>query len=254
VKTLVVDSMQVYKEIPTITNQARRRPAVLVGVISVTEEWTVAEHRRRVDELTSGSGAPFVLDAGTGMYLNAVLLDIPLAGKVPESIRRKANELAEGAENPRRAARENELRLVGAPERGSIWEGPLRYGATLLYLRPPREVLDRKIELRSRKIAREGAAEAEKIREMQRAGLRINPSVLDSIGVRELLQHVSGGIPLDTAEERINARTRRLTRRQIRWFDKLARSLQDSPARVLIIEDPADPNLVHTMHDIMGSW
>src|SRR3712207_8321301 len=38
VPTLAVDSMQVYREIPTITNQARRRRAELVGIVSVTQE------------------------------------------------------------------------------------------------------------------------------------------------------------------------------------------------------------------------
>ena len=40
VPTLAVDSMQVYRELPMITNQARGRPAELVGIVSVTEEWT----------------------------------------------------------------------------------------------------------------------------------------------------------------------------------------------------------------------
>src|SRR3954470_8787031 len=73
VPTIVVDSMQVYRELPIITNQARRRAANLVGVTSVGGEWSVAAHRARVGEIVSGEDM-FVLDAGTGMYLNAVLL------------------------------------------------------------------------------------------------------------------------------------------------------------------------------------
>ncbi len=42
VPTIAVDSMQVYREIPAITNQARRRLAELIGIVPVTEEWTVA--------------------------------------------------------------------------------------------------------------------------------------------------------------------------------------------------------------------
>src|SRR3712207_5864179 len=45
VPTLAVDSMQVYRELPVITNQSRSRPAELVGIVSVTEEWTVARHK-----------------------------------------------------------------------------------------------------------------------------------------------------------------------------------------------------------------
>jgi tRNA dimethylallyltransferase len=105
VPTLVVDSMQVYCEIPTITNQARRRPAELVGIVSVTEEWTVARHRALAEEIIAQNTTPFVLDAGTGMYLNAILLDVPLAPKVEPETRKLAQSVSGGATNPRRAAR-----------------------------------------------------------------------------------------------------------------------------------------------------
>ena len=104
VPTLVVDSMQVYKEIPVITNQARGRPAELVGIVSVTEEWSVAAHRERAREVVAPEDA-FVLDAGTGMYLNALLLDFPLAPRVSPELRRRAEEEASVEPNPRRAAR-----------------------------------------------------------------------------------------------------------------------------------------------------
>jgi tRNA dimethylallyltransferase len=129
---LVVDSMQVYEELPVITNQARRRPAELVGIVPVTEEWTVARHRDRAAEIIEATETPFVLDAGTGMYLNAILLDVPLAPKVPREIRTQATQISVGAQNPRRAARAKELELAGAPARGSIWDGDLRYATTLI--------------------------------------------------------------------------------------------------------------------------
>ena len=91
--------MQVYRELPVITNQARRRPAELVGIVSVTEKWTVARHKAIAEEIIA-SETRFVLDAGTGMYLNAILLDISLAPKVSIEIRRRAEEMAEGESNP----------------------------------------------------------------------------------------------------------------------------------------------------------
>src|SRR3712207_9355991 len=68
--TLVVDSMQVYRGIRTLTNQPRRRPAELVGVVPVVDEWTVARHKEAVEDTVGALDVPFVLDAGTGMYLN----------------------------------------------------------------------------------------------------------------------------------------------------------------------------------------
>ncbi len=242
VPTLVVDSMQVYKELPVITNQARRRPAELVGIVSVTEEWTVARHKARAEEIIGRTDTPFVLDAGTGMYLNAILLEVPLAPEVEEQTRHIAQEMTAGAPNPRRASRAKELELAGAPVRGSIWEGKLRYDAAVIYLRPNTEALDAAIAKRSERIAREGLEEAAKLNEM---GTRINASVADSIGVRELIAHLSGEITREEAQTHITTRTRKLARRQMRWFDKLARTLEDR-AEMTITENPIDMN---TMHD-----
>ena len=250
--TIVVDSMQVYREIPLITNQARARSAELVGVVSVAEEWTVARHKRRAERIISSlaPNLPFVLDAGSGMYLNSIVLDVPLAPKVPLRVREEAGKLAMGTQNPRREARREELRIAGAPERGSIWEGEPRYVAAFLYLRPERYDLDRNIMERSSTIAREGGAEeAKKLAEL---GVKPNPSVREAIGVREMLLHVAGALSTDEAKEAIAARTRRLTRRQIRWFDKLARSLPQT-ARVLVAENADDRRIKRLMHDTMGA-
>jgi tRNA dimethylallyltransferase len=254
IPTLVVDSMQVYREIPTITNQARGRPAELVGVASVAQEWTVAEHRDRALALISARGTDaFVLDAGTGMYLNAILLEIPLAPRVPRGLRELAQASTADATNPRRAARAKELELAGAPGRGSVWEGKLRFDVAGVYLRPPTDVLDERIRARSERIVNEGLQDAERLRDLAEAGARINPSVLDSIGVRETLALLRGEIGANEASERISARTRRLARRQRRWFDKLARRTLRGRANLTVVERPDDYITPHTMHDIIGS-
>jgi tRNA dimethylallyltransferase len=245
VPTLVVDSMQVYREIPTITNQARRRPGELVGIVSVTEEWTVARHKACAEEIIGGLETPLVLDAGTGMYLNAILLDIPLAPKVEAEVRQLAERITFDAPNPRRASRAKELELAGADDRGSIWGGELRYDTAMIYLRPDRMMLDAAIAKRSERIVSGGLEEAAKIKELEEAGAAtINPSVADSIGVRELVEHLRGEITLEEAQIRIAARTRKLARRQMRWFDKLARTLG---GRIFaeIVESPS----LNSMHD-----
>ena len=251
VHTLVVDSMQVYREIPAITNQARRRRAELVGITSVTEEWTVARHKARAQEIIEGLDRPFVLDAGTGMYLNAILLGISLAPKVEDPVRRLAQRTTAGAPNPRRAARAKELELAGAFGRGSIWDGDLRYDTTLVYLRPGREALDAAISKRSERITQEGREEAAKLREMTQAGAEVNASVRTSIGVRELLEHLEGKRTIQVVEDQIFTRTRQLARRQIRWFDKLARTLKGR-ADVKVAESSADTDLLNYMHDRIG--
>jgi tRNA dimethylallyltransferase len=244
VPTLVVDSMQVYCEIPTITNQARRRPAELVGIVSVTEEWTVARHRALAEEIIAQNTTPFVLDAGTGMYLNAILLDIPLAPKVEPNTRKLAQSVSGGATNPRRAARARELELAGATPRRSIWDAEPRYDTSVIYLRPDKDILDASISRRTEEILRGGLEEAATLAEMQSAGARINASVADSIGVRELTDYVSGHISAEQARSLLNTRTRQLARRQMRWFDKLARNLEGC-APISVLEHP---NQMNTMH------
>src|SRR5215213_1993738 len=250
VPTLVVDSMQVYRGLPIITNQARGRQAELVSVVSVTEEWSVAVHRARAEEIVAPEPS-FVLDAGTGMYLNALLLDFPLAPKVSPELRGHAEEASMYAPNPRRAARQRELELAGADGRGSVWEGNLRYETAIVYLRPERTDIDAAIAERSKKIARHGLQEAEKLVAMLARGEKISPSVMDSVGVRELTQHLSGEISLDEAEDLIATRTRRFARRQIRWFDKLAKTLEGH-SRITVLEDRRQAAVLHSMHDIIG--
>ncbi|PLS85941.1 MAG: hypothetical protein CYG60_09890 [Actinobacteria bacterium] len=250
VPTLVVDSMQVYREIPETTNQRRERPAELVGISSVEDEWTVALHKERAEGLIAdlAEGLPFVLDAGTGMYLNAIVLGIPLAPKVPPPVREEAEKTSRGAANPRRSARAEELRLTGATERSSVWSGQPLYGSSFVYLRPPRDSLDLRIAERSASIARRGVEEG-------RALLKLgpNPSVRRAVGPREMMLLAAGEISAGEAEERIAARTRRLARRQMRWFDKLMRTLPERTDKK-IVEGHEGAKLKHIMHDIIGSW
>jgi len=258
VTTVLVDSMQVYREIPAITNQARSRPAELAGVVSVADEWNVALHRDAALEVAAGvpEELPLVFDAGTGMYLNAIVTELPLAPRVPEEVRREAARLAEAGagdefllaerrsdrgelSNPRRRARGVELGMVGVGARGSVWEAPLRFDAAFVYVRPPRDVLDRNIAARSARIARDALAEAERLASAMEDGtLRPNRSVLDAVGVREMLLLARGELDEGAAAEEIARRTRRLARRQLRWFDKLARTLRGAPERVLVLDEP----------------
>lgn len=253
-RVIMVDSMQVYREIPTISNQEKSRKTSLTGIVSVSEEWTVARHREAARKEIEASGGPCVLDAGTGMYLNAVLLDFPLAPKVPEQIREQAQEITKDEENPRRASRENELTLWGEPNRGSVWSGELVYETSIVYLKPNRRTLDRRIEERSRRIATRGLEEARELSRMMQTGTPPNPSVRDAIGARELMEHTSGGISLEEARSRISARTRRLARRQTRWFDKLASTLEGR-AGVSVLTDPdaSETNILikHYMHGMI---
>ena len=252
--TLVVDSMQVYREIPNITNQERGRPAELVGIVSVDSEWNMARHRDAADEVIKNTNGTFVLDAGTGMYLNGLIMDIDISPRVPSRIREKAASEVEltGSVNTRRSVRERELEISGYSGVGSIWTPSLRYDVSIIYLRPDRASLDSAIERRSKKISGYGLREAEYLVELNEQGTHLTPSVSASIGVRELMDVASGVCTAEEAETRISARTRKFARRQIRWFDKLTRTLSDN-ANVTIAGKSEDIPPLDSMSYILES-
>ena len=221
--------MQVYREIPNITNQHRARVAELVGIASVKDEWSMAQHRDASDKVLESTEGAFVLDAGTGMYLNGIIMDIDIYPKVSARVREKAVTEAKssGSQNLRRTVRARELELTGHERSGSIWSPHLRYDTSIFYLRPDSTSLDYKIGQRSKKISRHGIEEAEHLIYQEQQGIHINPSVGASIGVCELRDVVCGACTIEDAETRISARTRKLARRQIRWFDKLTRTLSE---------------------------
>lgn len=257
VPSIVVDSMQVYRELPVVTNQYRERPARLTGIVPVSEEWTVARHRAAAESEIHSTDGPFVLDAGTGMYLNAILFGVELAPKVSEETRAEAVSRVAQEANPRRESRRVELELAGADERGSIWDGDLRYATSLLYIRPSRDELDRRIQQRSRRIVRDGTGEvAEVLRRWRDSGVEPNDSVKQSVGFKELALYVAGEASLEWVEEKINTRTRRLARRQMRWFDKLCDSLPESAG--ITVAERADgeeaEKAVSYMRGMIGLW
>jgi tRNA dimethylallyltransferase len=70
------------------------------------------------------------------------------------------------------------------------------------------------------------------------------------VGVRELYGHLSGTLSLQQAQDLISTRTKRLARRQMRWFDKLTRTL-DGRARITVLESTKHQADLHNMHDII---
>jgi tRNA dimethylallyltransferase len=118
----------------------------------------------------------------------------------------------------------------------------------MIYLRPNVAQLDAAISRRSGRIVRDGLDEAARIREMS----GVNASVMDSIGVRELVEHLEGKLSMEEAEDRICSRTRRLARRQMRWFDKLVRTLGDQ-ADIDVVESPLGIDFSNSMHDRIGT-
>jgi tRNA dimethylallyltransferase len=251
-ETVVADSMQVYRGLPILTNQptvaqrARGRYQ-LVGVLEPSVESSVAAfaalaHAAIDDAL--GRGLPVIVEGGSGLYLRAALGGLTFAGTPDPVVRRdleaawtrdsggvidelRSRDPATAARldlaNPRRVIRALEaVRALGRPlgeaERGDPWQPAERYAHLLVALEPRRETLRERIDARVDAMIAAGALD--EVRRARSAG-PLSRTVLQAIGVRELLAVLDGELALDEAVARLRSRTHALVRRQLTWLRKL---------------------------------
>jgi tRNA dimethylallyltransferase len=251
-ETVVADSMQVYRGLPILTNQptaeqrARGRYR-LVGVLDPSLESSVAAYaalaHAAIDDAL-GRGVPVIVEGGSGLYLRAALGSLTFAGKPDPLVRRDleaswardpagvAGELRSldpgtaarlDLANPRRVIRALEaVRALGRPlveaERGALWRPGERYAHQLVVLEPRRDTLRARIDARVDAMVVEGALD--EVRRARAAG-PLSRTVLQAIGVRELLAVLEGECSLADAVARMRSRTHALVRRQLTWSRKL---------------------------------
>jgi tRNA dimethylallyltransferase len=234
-----VDSMQAYEGLPILTAQPRR-PTRLVGVWPLSYDGSVGEFaelaHRAIDELLAAGRVP-VLAGGTGLYLRAALVDLglppaPLPGRREHWERaydrlgaERAHRLladrdpaAAGgvhANDRRRVVRALELAEVGAslhPSRARLWTEQMRHPTVVFGLDLPREVLEARIERRTRAMFDAGVVD-----EVKRAlGSRVSATAIHALGLREI-----AALPHDEAFERVVVRTRRYAAYQRKWMRRI---------------------------------
>jgi tRNA dimethylallyltransferase len=251
---VVADSMQVYAGLAIVTNQpdaAQRATARhhLVGFIPPQRDYTVAEYAVEahavIDGLRAG-GRPVVVEGGSGLYLRAALGDLDFGGPSDTDLRRQLEErwavdpegMAEELRrrdpetwaridraNPRRLLRALEAVLAGGgpiTNVGSerLWRPAERYRHRLVTLDPgeDRAALARRIDARVDAMLTAGAAD-----EVAAARARgpLSRTVLQAIGVREILAYLDGRVSKAEAAAAMKTRTRALVRRQLTWMRKL---------------------------------
>lgn len=258
---VVADSMQVYRGLPLITNQpsaaqwARVRYH-LVGVVDPREEWSVAAYAEAAHAAIDDAlarGVAVVLEGGSGLYLRAALGGLSFAGRPEPRLRRELETawardpgavIAELSSrdpgtvarldlaNPRRVIRALEaVRSLGRPlgetERSALWRAPERYAHTLIALEPERERLRERIDARVDAMLAAGALD--EVRRARSAG-PLSRTVVQAIGVRELLAVLDGSSTLDAAAAAMRSRTHALVRRQLTWMRKLPLAVREPVA------------------------
>jgi len=233
------DSMQAYRGLPILTAQPER-PTRLVGIWPLSHEGSVAEYaglaHAEIDGLLSAGRTP-VVAGGTGLYLRAALADLDLPPAPAPDQRARWERLYDhlGPERAlavlverdpeaavrlhhndrRRVVRALELTELGSslqPESDRLWTSETRQPTLILGLEVPREVLDRRIELRARTMFDAGV-----VAEARAAlGSSISSTAVHALGLREVV-----GLPQEDALAALVLRTRRYAAYQRKWMRRI---------------------------------
>jgi tRNA dimethylallyltransferase len=233
------DAMQVYRDVPVLTNQSER-PTRLVGVWPLEQEASVAAYQRlaheAIDDALAHGRLPVVV-GGTGLYLRAALSDLELPPPPEPGARARLEELYDrlGAERAHAALAERDaaaaaslhpndrrrvVRALALAEAGSslragadrLWSADTRHPTLVFGLEVPREELWRRIEARTRRMFERGAEEEARsalARSLSRTAASIH-------GLREAIE-----LPREEAITALALRTRRYAAYQRKWMRRV---------------------------------
>jgi tRNA dimethylallyltransferase len=231
------DSMQVYRDLPVLTNQT---PARLVAIWPLEHEASVGEYQRlaheAIDEILAAGRTPIVV-GGTGLYLRAALAELELPPAPAPGVRARWERLydergaaaahaelverdpgAAAAVHPndrRRVVRALELAAAGSslrPERDRLWTDETRLPSLVFGLDVPKEVLEKRIVARTHAMFQQGV-EAEVAAALCRP---LSSTAAQVMGLREIAE-----LPRDEAVEALVVRTRRYAAYQRKWMRRI---------------------------------
>jgi len=252
-----VDSMQVYRGLDVGTakpsmEERKLVPHHLIDVAGPGERFDAARFvslaRTAVGEIRSRGSLP-ILCGGSGLYFKAFLEglgDSPpadalvraelAATPLPELLRelelrdRPTFEKID-RKNPRRVVRALEvIRLTGRPfsDQRAAWGKAASHGDVIQpsaegFFAFSRQPADLRIRISARvdRMFQHGlVAETARLLEL---GLADNPTAMQAIGYRQVVEHLRGERPLSETIELVKVRTRQFAKRQMTWFRRQAR-------------------------------
>jgi tRNA dimethylallyltransferase len=241
------DSMQVYRDLQILTARPSAQEEAqalhkMFGAIDGAVNFSVGRWLEAAKNVLADAQAPFFFVGGTGLYFRALtqgLSDIP---HVPEELRARIREEAEGAPTPALHARLTRIdpataarlrpsdrqRLLRALEVVEATGRPLlayqgaREPPTLkagewagLFLAPERAALNARIEARFDAMLRAGALD--EVLALARRGLDPALPVMRAHGVPHLIAHLAGRLSLEDASALGVRDTRQYSKRQFTW-------------------------------------
>ena len=233
------DAMQVYRELPILTNQSERETE-LVAIWELDHEASVGEYsslaHSAIDGALDRDTTPIVV-GGTGLYLRAALVELDLPPAPEPGIRERweaeydrlgaeaAHELlAERdpaaaarvhANDRRRVVRALELSEAGAslaPNEGRLWSEDVRHPTVVFGLEVPKDVLAERIDRRTMQMFESGVED-----EVQRALERPISSTARTVhGLTDIAE-----LPRDEAIASLIRRTSRYAAYQRKWMRRI---------------------------------
>jgi len=241
-----VDSMQVYRGLDIGTAkpspaEQKRVPHHLIDVASLDESFDAARFVSLAGAAVAGirsRGRVPIFCGGTGLYFKAFLEGLgsappsdpkvraeleltPLENLLTELERRDpATFQTVDRQNPRRVIRALEvIRVTGRPfsEQRADWQSgrPAVAGHFIGLARPAGELSDRIRQRVDEMFAKGLVAETEAL--LPR-GLATNPTALQALGYRQVVEHLRGERSLAETIELVKIRTRQFAKRQLTWF------------------------------------
>lgn len=238
--------MQVYRGLDIGTAkpspaQQKRVPHHLIDVAGLDESFDAARFVSLASTAAAGirsRGRVPVFCGGTGLYFKAFLEGLGRAPPSDPKIRAELEltpletlltELEQrdpatfqkvDRQNPRRVIRALEvIRITGRPFSGqrADWQAgpPAVPGHFIGLTRPACELSDRILRRVDEMFANGLVAETEGL--LQR-GLAKNPTVLQALGYRQVVEHLRGERPLAETIDLVKIRTRQYAKRQLTWF------------------------------------
>jgi tRNA dimethylallyltransferase len=239
---VVADSRQVYQRLDIATNkpsdeQRRRVRYHMIDFVDPAANFNAAQYvdgaRAAIEDIASRGRVPIV-EGGTMLYVDALADGFTLTGTPPNTgLRAELERLDISAlrdrllavdpdpgvdlDNPVRMIRAIEiLDAAGPPLRRLRTKTPPSWNPIRTGLAAPLEVLDRRLEQRSRRQVERGLIE-----ETQAAldsGVPATAPVLTGIGYAEALACIRGELTLEELPIAMARSNRRYARRQLRWW------------------------------------
>ena len=239
---VVADSKQIYQRLDIATNkpsQEHRRSVQyhMVDFVDPASTFNVAQYVRGANDAIANiaeRGRVPVGEGGTMLYVDALCDGFSLTGVPPDPQLRAELESMQVAalrerllalesdpgvdlQNPVRMIRAIEvLETAGPPLRRLRTRTPPPWEPVRIGLTAPLEVVDRRLEERSRQqVARGLVAETQAALD---AGVPESAAVLTGIGYAEALAYIRGELTLDELAHAMARSNRRYARRQLRWW------------------------------------